>query len=173
MNAGFYSWASPYEDFSGFVANGWAPLIKAYDPASNPSSAPRLNENSWDVNVHSGQRSQEISFDYRSGEAGLYRGVTVTPGHRYQVEAWAKYAPSPSGLHLELGIDLTGATDFEAATVTWYPWRDMTPDHWVATQEEVRAVGDRMIIYLRATHPVAEPGGNTMFDTVSLTDLGP
>jgi hypothetical protein len=71
-----------------------------------------------------------------------------------------------------LGVDLTGGTNFESTTVTWHPWRDLTPDWWIATQETVTATGASLTIFLRAVHPVAEPGGNTMFDTVRITDLG-
>jgi len=152
----------------GHIAVGWQPLIKVY----NADAVPRFNENKFPPNIHSGERSQEISFDYRSGEMGLWRAVAVTEGHQYTVEAWAKYAPSPSGLNLFLGIDLSGGEYFEAGSVTWYTWRDMSPDRWVATSETVRATDERMTIFLRAVHPVAEGGGNTMFDNVSLLDGG-
>ena len=173
MEDGFYVWPSPHENYGGFVANGWAWFIKPYQPDANPPNTPRLNENKAEGNVYSGARSQEISFDYRTGEIGIYRTESVTPGHRYTIEAWAKYAPSPSGVALFLGIDLTGGGDFEAASVAWYGWRDMTPDWWVATQETLTATGDRMTIFLRAVHPEPALGGNTMFDNVSVTDLGP
>ncbi|MFN3978779.1 MAG: hypothetical protein ACK4SA_00175 [Caldilinea sp.] len=173
MEDGFYVWPSPYENFGGFVANGWAPLVIAYEPNANPPNAPRLNENKNLNNVQNGQRSQEVSFDYRVGEAGIYRTVTVTPGHRYQIEAWARYTPTSSGLRLALGIDLTGGDDATSDTVQWHPWRDDAPDRWLATQETVTASGDRLTIFLRAIHPAAVEGGNTMFDNVSFADLGP
>ncbi len=173
MEDGFYVWPSPYENFGGFVANGWKPFVIAHEPNADPPNAPRLNENKNLSNVHSGQRSQEISFDYRVGEAGLYRTVTVTPGHRYQIAAWARYTPTSSGLHLLLGVDLTGGDDATSDTVQWYPWRDHAPDRWLATEETVTADGNQMTIFLRAIHPAPVEGGNTMFDNVSLIDLGP
>ncbi|MCO5244680.1 MAG: hypothetical protein M9927_12790 [Anaerolineae bacterium] len=174
MEEGFYPWPSPYEGFTAFVGNGWQPFEKVYE-ASGP---PRLNENKHGPNIHSGNRSQEISFDWRSGETGLYRVAETIPGHLFTVEAWAKYVPSESGLQLYLGIDPTGGEGFEAPSVVWFPWRDMTPDQWISTQESVRAQGDRTTIFLRAVHPLGaggghKPGGNTMFDDVSLVDLGP
>ncbi|MGQ9492094.1 MAG: hypothetical protein ACUVR4_15205 [Anaerolineae bacterium] len=174
LEEGFYPWQSPHEGFTAFVANGWLPFSKVYDPAAPP----RLNENKYLPNVHSGERSQEISFDWRSGEAGILRTVDVVRGHRYVVAAWAKYVPSESGLGLYLGIDLEGGEDFQAGSVTWYPWRDMTPNQWVATQETVRASGPRLTIFLCAVHPLGadggnKPGGNTMFDDVSVSDIGP
>ncbi len=47
----------------------------------------------------------------------------------------------------------------------------------MATQEAVRATTGRMTVFLRAVHPLAadggnKPGGNTMFDNVSVTDIG-
>jgi hypothetical protein len=57
MENGFYVWPSPYENFGGFVANGWASFVEAYEPGADPSSAPRLNENKNEANVYSGQRS--------------------------------------------------------------------------------------------------------------------
>jgi hypothetical protein len=174
MEDGFYKWPSPYEGFTAMVANGWSPLTVIYDP----QAPPRLNENKYLPNIQSGERSQEVSFDWRSGETGLWRTASTVPGHRYAVEAWAKYVPSESGLALYLGVDLGGGTDFQAGTVTWFPWRSMTPNEWIATRETVRAAGDRITIFLRAVHPLApdggnKPGGNTMFDNVSVVDLGP
>ena len=172
MEEGFYQWPSPYEGFTAMIANGWSPLIVLQDP----QAPPRLNENKYLPNIHSGEHSQEVSFDWRSGEAGVWRKIDTVPGHRYTVGAWAKYMPSESGLALALGIDLRGG-DFPARTVTWHPWRSMTPNEWIATQETVRATGNRMTIFLRAVHPVAadggnKPGGNTYFDNVSVVDLG-
>ena len=66
MEDGFYVWPSPYENFGGFVANGWASFVAAFESDADPSSAPRLSENKNEANVYSGQRSQEISFDSRS-----------------------------------------------------------------------------------------------------------
>ncbi len=174
MEEGFYEWHSPYEGFMGHVANGWNTFIKAPDAIA----APRFNENKFNLNIHSGQRSQEISFDWRTGEIGMFRTIETAPGHNYTVEAWAKFATTESGYELYLGIDLTGGENFEAETVTWYSWDDMTPDTWVKTSETVRATGERMTIFLRAVHHMAaegghKPGGNTMFDNVKVIDNGP
>lgn len=173
MEDGFYVWPNPYESSGGFVAEGWSPFILAYQPDADPPNPPRLNENKAPHNIQSGQRSQEISFDYRTGEIGIFRQVSVTPGHRYRVEAWAKVASSPTPTQIDLGIDLTGATDFEAGSVTWYPWRDSGTDRGLATQETIQATGDQITLYLRATHTAPAVGGNTMLDNVSMTDLGP
>ena len=42
-------------------------------------------------NVYSGERSQEITFDFVSAEAGIYKWAQTIPGHRYQIEAWGKH----------------------------------------------------------------------------------
>ena len=168
MEGGFTEWKSPFEQFTGHVATGWSPLIKAF----SPPAAPRFNENKFPPNIQSGQRSQEISFDFRSGEMGLWRTIDVIAGHQYTIEAWAKHAPSASGLNLFLGIDLTGGGQFEAVSTTWYPWQNAGPDQWLSTRYTVRATTTRMTIFMRAVHPVAEQGGNTMFDNVSVVDEG-
>jgi hypothetical protein len=80
-------------------------LRKLYDP----QAPPRLNKNKYLPNIHSGKRSQEVSFDWRSGEIGLWRTIRSVPGHRYTFEAWAKYLPSQSGLALYLGSIFTAA----------------------------------------------------------------
>lgn len=43
-------------------STGWSPLIEA----DNTGAVPRVNANKFPPNIHSGQRSQEISFDFRN-----------------------------------------------------------------------------------------------------------
>ena len=84
-------------------------------------------------NVHSDQRAQEITFDFISAEAGIYRQARAIPGHRYQIEARGKHVQSESPVELSLGVDLTGGEDWQAATVEWYPWDERGEDIWVHT----------------------------------------
>ena len=73
------------------------------------------------ANVKSGERSQEITFDFISAEAGIYKHAQTIPGHRYQIDAWGKHVRSQSPVELSLGVDLTGGEDWQAASVTWNP----------------------------------------------------
>jgi hypothetical protein len=124
-------------------------------------------------NVHSGERSQEITFDFISAEAGIYRQAGAIPEHRYQIEAWGKHVQSESPVELSLGIDLTGGDDWQAATVTWHPWNETGEDVWVHTQVTVRETGQSFTVFLKGYHPFAAQGGATLFDDVRVIDLGP
>lgn len=169
MEAGFVAGVSPLgEDCPGWaVAVGWQAFLAPGTPASSC-----LNENKNPANVHSGQRSQEITFDFVSAEAGILRPAQTLSGHRYRIEAWGKHIRSESPVELSLGVDLTGGEDWRAASVTWTPWNETTEDAWVHTQVEVRATGNVMTLFLKGYHPYAAQGGATLFDNVQVVDLG-
>ena len=123
--------------------------------------------------MHSGERSQEITFDFVSAEAGIAKQAQTIPGYRYQIEAWGKHVQSESPVELSLGVDLTGGGNWQAATVEWYPWDETGEDIWVHTQVTVRASGETLTIFLKGYHPLAAQGGATLFDDVRVVDLGP
>jgi hypothetical protein len=125
------------------------------------------------ANVKSGQRSQEITFDFISAEAGIYRLAQTIPGHRYQIEAWGKHVRSRSPVELSLGVNLTGGENWQAASVTWHPWNETEEENWVHTQVVVRASGEGLTVFLKGYHPFAAQGGATLFDDVRVADLGP
>jgi hypothetical protein len=124
-------------------------------------------------NVRSGERSQEITFDFVSTEAGIWRNAQTIPGHHYQIEAWGKHVRSASPVELALGVDLTGGGDWQASSVTWYPWNETGEDVWAYTQVTVRASGETLTVFLKGYHPFAVQGGATLFDDVRVVDLGP
>jgi hypothetical protein len=170
MEAGFVPGTSPLgEDCPGWaVAEGWQAFLSPGAPASSC-----LNENKNPANVHSGQRSQEITFDFVQAEAGIYRQAQAIAGHRYRVEAWGKHIRSQAPVELSLGIDLGGGGDWQAPSVTWYPWDETAEDAWVHTQVTVQAGGGALTIFLKGYHPFAAQGGATLFDNVRVVDLGP
>lgn len=88
------------------VVAGWQGFLALGTPASSCQ-----NENKYLTNVHSGQRSQEITFDFISAEAGIFRRAQTIPGHHYRIEAWGKHVRSASPAELWLGVDLTGGED--------------------------------------------------------------
>lgn len=132
-----------------------------------------LNENKNLDNVHRGERSQEITFDFIAAEAGLYRSARTIPGHRYQIEAWGKHIRSASPVELWLGVDPMGGENWQAASVTWYPWDETGEDVWVRTRVIVQAGGESLTVFLKGRHPQAMQGGATLFDDVRVVDLGP
>ena len=170
MEAGFVPGASPLgEVCPGWaIAAGWSAFVAPGNPASSC-----LNENKNLANVHSGQRSQEITFDFISAEAGIYRRAQTIAGHRYSIEAWGKHIASASPVQLSLGVDLGGREDWRAAAVIWYPWDEAQEDTWVHTQVTVRATSEALTLFLKGFHPVAAQGGATLFDDVRVLDLGP
>ena len=170
MEAGFVPGSSPLgEDCPGWaVAVGWQAFVAPGTPASSC-----LNENKNVANIHRGERSQEITFDFISAEAGTSRGAQTISGHRYEIEAWGKHVRSQSPVELSLGVDLSGGEDWQAASVEWYPWKETGEDVWVYTQVTVRASGETLTVFLKGYHPFAAQGGATLFDGVRVVDLGP
>jgi hypothetical protein len=122
-------------------------------------------------NVRSGERSQEITFDFVSAEAGISKGAQTIPGHHYEIGAWGKHVRSQSPVELSLGVDLSGGEDWQAASVVWYPWNETGEDVWVYTQVTVRASGETLTVFLKGYHPFAVQGGATLFDDVRVVDL--
>jgi hypothetical protein len=149
------------------VAEGWK-----FFRRRGQYGQPTFNENKYSFNIHRGVRSQEIAFESSDGEAGLYRSLEVVPNHRYAISAWAIRYPSPTPVELFLGVDLTGGTDYQAATVQWSPWNETGDIQWLHTQVSVRAATAQMTVFLKAVHRAAAGGGATLFDDVSITDLG-
>jgi hypothetical protein len=170
MEEGFVSGSSPLgEDCAGWaVAAGWNAFVTPGDPASSC-----LNENKNPANIHRGQRSQELTFDFTATTAGIYRTISVTPGHRYAISAWGKHITSASPVELTLGVDLSGGQDHQAASVQWFPWDEAAEDAWVHTGKTVTAMGPSITIFLKAHHPQPAQGGATLFDDVRVVDLGP
>jgi hypothetical protein len=169
MEAGFVPGTSPLgEDCPGWaVAVGWHAFVAPGTPASSC-----LNENKNVANIHRGERSQEITFDFISAEAGILKHAQTIPGHRYLIEAWGKHVRSQSPVEVFLGVDLSGGENWQAASVVWYPWDETGEDVWVHTQVTVRAPGETLTVFLKGYHPLAMQGGATLFDDVRVEDLG-
>jgi hypothetical protein len=131
-----------------------------------------MNENLYKPNVFSGFKSQEITFDFISANSGVWRTIPTKAGRRYSIMAYAKHDRSLSPVEMALGVDLTGGSIWDAASVQWFPWDDGAEDAWLATEETITAAGEKMTIFIKGYHPLAEQGGKTVLDNVSVTDLG-
>ncbi len=169
FEANFVPWPNPHgEPCPGAaVASGWTAFVE-----KGPYGSSCMNENLYAPNVHSGFKSQEITFDFISANSGILRTIPVKPGHRYSIKAHAKHDRSISPVEMALGVDLTGAKSWTAETVQWFPWGSGAEDEWVETEETVTATGEQMTIFIKGFHPLAEQGGKTVIDNVSVTDLG-
>ncbi len=166
----FIPWGNPHgEPCPGArVASGWTAFVE-----QGPFGSSCLNENLYQPNVFSGGKSQEITFDFIAANSGVFRTIPTKVGHRYNIVAYAKHDRSLSPVEMYLGVDLTGGGVWSAETVEWFPWDSNAEDTWGATEETVTATGEQMTIFLRGVHPLAEQGGKTVVDNVSVTDLGP
>lgn len=170
FEADFVPWANPYgEPCPGAaVASGWNAFVERGEFGSSC-----FNENLYGPNVFSGFKSQEITFDFIAANSGVYRTIPTSVGHQYNIVAYARHDRSLVPVEMFLGVDTTGGTAWDAGTVEWFPWDSGAEDTWVATEETVTATGESMTIFIRGLHPVAEQGGKTVIDNVSITDLGP
>jgi len=169
FEADFTAWANPYgEPCPGSsIASGWLAFVEQGEFGSSC-----MNENLYKPNVFSGFKSQEITFDFIATNSGVYRTISTKVGHRYNIVAYAKHDHSLSPVEMLLGVDLSGGTTWNAETVEWFPWDSSVEDTWVPTEETITATGESMTIFIRAWHPVAEQGGKTVIDNVSVMDLG-
>lgn len=169
FEANYVPWGNPFgEPCPGAaVAAGWTAFVE-----DGPFGSSCFNENLYGPNVFSGLKSQEITFDFIAANSGVLRNVPVTSGHRYSIVAYAKHDHSTSLVEMYLGVDLTGGADWQADSVQWFSWDDSAEDTWAATEETVTASGDSLTIFIRGFHPLAEQGGKTVIDNVSVTDLG-
>lgn len=165
----FVPWGNPYGEPcpGGAVASGWTAFVQEGEFGSSC-----FNENLYKPNVFSGLKSQEITFDFISASSGIYRTIPTRPGHSYKIVAYAKHDRSIAPVEMFLGVDLSGGTAWDAPTVEWFPWDDGAEDTWVATEETATATGEQMTLFIRGFHPLAEQGGKTVIDNVSVTDLG-
>lgn len=166
----YVPWPNPYgEPCPGAsVASGWTAFVE-----QGPYGSSCMNENLYAPNVFSGVKSQEMTFDFISANSGVFRTIPTKPGHQYRIVAFAKHDRSLSPVEMALAVDLTGGTEWHAETVQWFPWDGGAEDTWVETEETVTAEGEQMTIFIKGFHPMAEQGGKTVIDKVSVTHLGP
>jgi len=169
FEADFIPWPNPHgEPCPGAsVASGWTAFVE-----KGPYGSSCMNENLYAPNVQSGFKSQEITFDFISANSGILRTIPAAPGHRYSIKAFAKHDHSISPVEMALGVDLTGGNSWTADTVQWFAWDGAAEDQWIETEETVIATGEQLTIFIKGFHPMADQGGKTVIDNISVTDLG-
>lgn len=139
------------------IPNGWTEFILSGDPEFSAH-----HDTFW------GPPSLMIRSIGGTFKVGIYTQVNVTPGAGYRASiAWgAPNAPETFGR--QLGIDPTGGTDPNGATVIW------GPTHWgpgrilnypppdVNIDVKARAVSDTMTVFFLVDHPQST-GDNLIF----------
>lgn len=169
FEADFVLWENPYGHCSGaLVGAGWSAFVE-----NGPQGSSCMGENLYGQDVQSGAKSQEITFDFIAASSGILRTINTRPGHRYQIIAHGKHIHSLAPVQMFLGVDMTGGTDWEADSVTWYDWDNPAEDVWTTTEETITTTGETMTIFIRGWHPAGDQGGKTFIDNVSVTHLGP
>lgn len=175
FDGGYTGWQNPYGEpcTGGSLANGWNAFL-----TDGQFGSSCFNENKFDPNIQSGARSQEITFESIDATSGLWRTFETVPGHRYRVTAWGIWHESPSPVMLEVGVEPTGNTDWQAGSVQWKDWEARTPGEWHRATVEFTAQSTTATIFLKGSHPIAQTsdphplrGGATLFDNVSVIDL--
>lgn len=107
-------------------------------------------------------------------KAGIYTQVPVTPnaGYRASISWGAPNAPDLFGR--QLGIDPTGGTDPNAATVIWGPmhWGEGRilnyPPPDVNIDIKARAVGETMTVFFLTDHPSSSGDNLILVDAIAL-----
>ncbi len=169
FEADFYLWENPFGDCSGaLVGRGWTAFVE-----DGPYGSSCMGENLFGGDVQSGRKSQEITFDFIAANSGLLRTIDTRPGHQYQIIAHAKHVRSLAPVQMSLGVDFTGGTAWNGATVEWTAWDSAAEDVWKSTERVVTATGESMTIFIKGYHPTGDQGGKTFIDNVSVTHLGP
>ena len=98
--------------------------------------------------------------------AGVYQQVQVTPGVVYLADAgWA--AVTKTDFERKIGLDPTGGTDPQAASVIWGP-SEWGLNSWPDLTVSARATGPTMTVFVWANHPTAYGDDWVFFDAVGL-----
>jgi hypothetical protein len=113
-----------------------------------------------------------MTFDFIAANSGVLRTIPTKVGHRYKIAAYAKHDHSIAAVQMALGVDLNGGGDWTSGTVQWFAWDTDPEDTWNLTEETITATGESLTIFIKGYHPMADQGGKTVIDNVSVTDLG-
>ncbi len=118
--------------------------------------------------IRSGQRAQKYFSWNRQHEAGLYQQVGgIQPGTRLRFSVWihtwscmpapgtwnecrtTPLSDSPAPMHIWVGIDPTGGTDWAAPTVVRSPEGNAW-DQWTLFQVEAVAQSDKVTVFIHS-----------------------
>lgn len=149
------------------MADGWTPYwlspTETDDPDIHNPEYKRAETGLEPPRVHDGNYAQQYFTAFSTHEAGFYQRVAVTPGQLYCFSIWthAWSAPwddpisLPDHLEQKLGIDPTGGTDWQSATVFW-GGRFQQYDEYGLYSLVTEAQADHITVFTwsRAIHPV-------------------
>lgn len=121
------------------VGAGWQPWGTGWWKESGPAGY------TW----RSATRCQTIGTNSRSLDNALLQTVRAVPGTRYRFSAWVMLeGPLPGSLWCRVGIDPTGGTDPNAASVVYGP-RTTTQGVWENRTVEAEALTGQITVFVR------------------------
>jgi hypothetical protein len=170
----FWRDGSPEETAQGYLL---APEYKGSTRADYPGNR-----------VRNGDLAQQWFHSFGNFEAGILQQVTgVTPGVRLRLEWWAlawscdneskgncegATSGDPSPMHLRIGIDPTGGTDYRSENIVWSPEQDAY-DAWFKFEVEAVARASSVTVFFYSYPDYRSQDNNVYVDDASLTVVAP
>lgn len=184
----------PFQTLSGepprVVAQGWTPWHISGDGTSfSELVQPEYYPASDDTNglgiprIRSGNDAQQYYTFFATHTGGVYQrvtGVTAGTAYRFQVYAYVwstnldnvDLSADPGGVVMQVGIDPTGGTTSESASIVWSAAGSPQYDAYVPYEITAIAQGNAMTVFVRSTVSAAIKNNVVYLDDASLTVAG-
>ncbi len=158
------------------VPNGWLPWWTS--PVTNGcyNSKPHYEIETHPPHVKEGSAAARYYTSYSSHKGGLMQQVSATPGVTYQFSiygfAWSTNTPivdTPSTAYTKLwvGIDPTGGTDGNAASVVWSPENAQMDTYGLFTVQ-AKATSSKITVFTRSRPDWCMARNDSFWDAASL-----
>jgi hypothetical protein len=174
------------------VAPGWLPYWVQGSPEENaqgykvqPEYKAAFTTDFPYTRVRSGAQAQQYFHSFATFIGGVMQQVTVPRNARLRFSAWGQAwsclyfedcpdatSVNPAPMHMRIGIDPTGGTDWTSPNVVWSPYADPYDAYQLFTVEAV-AVGTQVTVFLYAAPEYRNDDNDVYWDDASLVVLGP
>ncbi len=174
------------------VAQGWFPYWVQGSPEETaqgykvqPEYKAAFTTDFPYTRVRSGAQAQQYFHSFATFIGGVMQQVTVPRNARLRFSAWGQAwsclhfedcpdatSVNPSPMHMRIGIDPTGGTDWTSPNVVWSPYADPYDAYQLFTVEAV-AVGTQVTVFLYAAPEYRNADNDVYWDDASLVVLGP
>ncbi len=174
------------------VAVGWYPYWLQGSPEENaqgykvqPEYKAAFTTDFPYTRVRSGAQAQQYFHSFATFVGGVLQQVTVPRNARLRFSAWGQAwsclhfedcpnatSVNPSPMHMRIGLDPTGGTDWTSPNVVWSPYADPYDAYQLFTVEAV-AVGTRVTVFLYAAPEYRNDNNDVYWDDASLVVLSP
>lgn len=166
-----------------YVANAWTPwwIIVQNTECNNALVKPHYEMEAHPTHVKDGAWSARYWTD-RKMDAGLMQTVAATPGTKYKfsvygyswtvkIEKAQPDNPSDSQQSIRVGIDPTGGTNANAASVVWSA-ETWTNDVFVLLAVEATATADKVTVFTRTKPNWCGQRNDSFWDAATLVASG-